>query len=1185
MLPGPTEPTADQLQHYLKIIVDDLIMLYEESIWVETPEHPDVLKQLSFIQILRFTRVLSLVKNNIIICQPVSIPTTEAPTVLPPQIIVFVANSVGIQQECVADCCNVLKEEIWELPHPEKLSEEEAELFRQHGWKRGLTSLTLYPPSHHCQNTDCERVIPMKKTQSRQAIVYTLARGVQPVWAAHLYCDQCKTNYQYEFSVQNGVRTYYGRVPEYIQVGEHQFVERKLIGLWMSLMLVGWLSATNCSRSYDMALSDQQQRDFTAGGWQFGCKLTTDHVWDAFVILTLLDYHKRNQTCLEVPHTGDQKDRFVNAMRARNREVVREGQDEIAHCCDKCMRSWKDQDGIDHDCQVAITDGLAMGFARCQATHCTEELSNNQHRFCTLHFALHDICSIVGCDEPTVPGQKTCDDPAHAEIERLHTQRGQAAFTLRDRLQRHRLAHPSNGLDSDAPGAPEVDEDIEWFDVDGAGGVKVHSEENPGSVGVDDTAPTGLAGPEICESTKSAAGNRKYKALFGRSRTHNEQTIVRPCGVIVSRATFYNAEAVSNVLLFVQKTFSVPRAHKPEHLVYDTNCDAKQQVLAHPDHWAWFLDVGMSVDVFHFLNKHTINHESGDGDTSNPMTYQSWSRAGGHTTGGDPIHPTGHSRINSNNPYGEGAPHGDPFHVSAPAGPEILNQSSRFLGHGPPPGRRNVNARSTSLDTPRAGSFNRANAADYDTARAASVNAVAGHHTPTPSVRYHQPRPVLPRQFTIPEERTQMDQLVDMMQALLQDNVEMKQRMASLEDAILPLTTFEPIRGIAALRGGRIARSRNASSRSVPPHVAQLSDDSGDNPIDPSPRGRAPSQTGTDASTDTDLAPDRVDDDGVELNVIDLSASEKRALQVYVTQTFRRVYNVPGKDWPDPTLVRTNPVTNEVYPTPPAEPSSFRDVAEQVDSELKDKNCWPQGLRRSEDDPDPSWDIALIVDLANNSFGSGKKQHNETKQMESKSRGDVNRCTNRRTKRRIRKSNHLAKVIAQFSAQHGVDAAFVADIINEQYLSDKVSGPEEGSGESKDGWKVRLAAAANLPLDPAMLKKLDFLEILIPSWRSGLYSTIIRKMEEFLSDGTTPTRQLNLKYTRVCLDRPSDRIPTYAPYNFGVCLKWLEENRSVPAYRNKLKDWNAWPEPAGCGLMLERDEDGVAVDHRFDLST
>jgi hypothetical protein len=29
-------------------------------------------------------------------------------------------------------------------------------------------------------------------------------------------------------------------------------------------------------------------------------------------------------------------------MRAKNLEVVEEGQDEIGHCCNKCMREWID---------------------------------------------------------------------------------------------------------------------------------------------------------------------------------------------------------------------------------------------------------------------------------------------------------------------------------------------------------------------------------------------------------------------------------------------------------------------------------------------------------------------------------------------------------------------------------------------------------------------------------------------------------------------------------------------------------------------------------------------------------------------------------------------------------------------------------------------------------------------------
>jgi hypothetical protein len=201
-------------------------------------------------------------------------------------------------------------------------------------------------------------------------------------------------------------------------------------------------------------------------------------------------------------------------------------------------------------------------------------------------------------------------------MERLHFERGRAAFTLRDRLQKHRLAHPGASGDDNALAEALEDEDDgeEWFQMDGDQ-VRIYH-ENRGSIGVDDsTAP--------CEASKSDTGNRKFKALFGRSSTHNEQLLVWPCGVIVQRATFYNAEAVSNVLvshlsmavsllivvqLFVEKTFSVPRAHKPEHLIYNTNCDAKQQVMAHPEQWSWFQDVGMTVDVFHFLNKHDVGH-------------------------------------------------------------------------------------------------------------------------------------------------------------------------------------------------------------------------------------------------------------------------------------------------------------------------------------------------------------------------------------------------------------------------------------------------------------------------------------------------------------------------------------------------------------------------------------------------
>lgn len=87
-------------------------------------------------------------------------------------------------------------------------------------------------------------------------------------------------------------------------------------------------------------------------------------------------------------------------------------------------------------------------------------------------------------------------------------------------------------------------------------------------------------------------------------------------------------------------------------------------------------------------------------------------------------------------------------------------------------------------------------------------------------------------------------------------------------------------------------------------------------------------------------------------------------------------------------------------------------------------------------------------------------------------------------------------------------------------------------------------------------------------------------MEQFRLDvdGSSPADALNLKYDRVGVGRPSDRIPRYSPYDFGISAQWWRENRTIPATRKILKDWGKWPEPANCGLILERDDNGELVN-------
>ena len=54
------------------------------------------------------------------------------------------------------------------------------------------------------------------------------------------YQLECQTNYHHNFHVKIGIRTYYSGIPAIIQIGEHQFAEKRLIQLWISLMLVSW---------------------------------------------------------------------------------------------------------------------------------------------------------------------------------------------------------------------------------------------------------------------------------------------------------------------------------------------------------------------------------------------------------------------------------------------------------------------------------------------------------------------------------------------------------------------------------------------------------------------------------------------------------------------------------------------------------------------------------------------------------------------------------------------------------------------------------------------------------------------------------------------------------------------------------------------------------------------------------
>ncbi|KAJ6462693.1 hypothetical protein C8R47DRAFT_1327177 [Mycena vitilis] len=514
----------------------------------------------------------------------------------------------------------------------------------------------------------------------------------------------------------------------------------------------------------------------------------------------------------------------------------------------------------------------------------------------------------------------------------------------------------------------------------------------------------------------------------------------------------------------------------------------------------------------------------------------------------------------SNSLYGEGAPHGDPFNISAPNGGPVFHDP-RSLGHGPPPATRSTPLDSRQAFPTQGAALNHGRAASHHVYDPSLVATPTQNQYRVPS----QPRAALHPQFVAPEGRTQMEQMLDMMQTLLHGQAELTQRVSNVESAISQLQRA-PVRGMAAERG-RITRFKRVTSglpRSIPTAVSDESE----------PHASQP------ATTDADD-----DDDAPSLNKVDLSATENRALQSFVTNTFRNVCKVPGHRWPDPTVARCNDLTGEIYPTPvfdvtvsdPRNHPLFRLVAEIAFADLKNHNCWPQALKRPPQTP------------------HGTSRWKQTQEVEAAIKADTDRCANRRLKRRKRKSQKLTKLLYPFAAKYGLDPGFVADLIHEQYLSDEVSGPDEASSETKEAWKVRLASKAGLSLDPQSLKKIHILEMLTPAWRSDSYSRLLHAMQNSDSNAAEssaaqePTEEpageeSRIVYSRVGVGRISERIPRYAPYNFGISLQWWQENGKHPANKKLLRDWTKYSEPENCGLVIERDADGDIIDTRLTIA-
>ena len=66
--------------------------------------------------------------------------------------------------------------------------------------------------------------------------------------------------------------------------------------------------------------------------------LTTETVWNAFWLYTLLKHHNARGETLTLPHVEDHQDRFTLALDARNAIMVGTGKPLWSHACDSCEK-------------------------------------------------------------------------------------------------------------------------------------------------------------------------------------------------------------------------------------------------------------------------------------------------------------------------------------------------------------------------------------------------------------------------------------------------------------------------------------------------------------------------------------------------------------------------------------------------------------------------------------------------------------------------------------------------------------------------------------------------------------------------------------------------------------------------------------------------------------------------------
>ncbi|KAJ7254975.1 hypothetical protein B0H12DRAFT_1289102 [Mycena haematopus] len=314
---------------------------------------------LDFHGLTLFIRYASLARESIEFSQPNRL---ECPTILPSNILRVLATALGEKDtRLVQICWSAFRALVWSQPcvvptDQEILVFNDASLVHQTSFRH------LYPPVRSCQTSKCPNhredanILTLSEALTYGGTMFTLRHGALPIYTTSLYCRGCYRRYHHNYYVHKGssLRTYYGGVPDVVQVAQHFFIESALLELFANNMTFGWLSATNCARIYNEALSSPQQhvlnnrlaftaiytepKHFTPDDWKLASLIQKEHVMNGFFLYSILLDKAEQGSVLVLPHDeASQGDRLQPALAERNSAIEGTGQECYAHACDLCF--------------------------------------------------------------------------------------------------------------------------------------------------------------------------------------------------------------------------------------------------------------------------------------------------------------------------------------------------------------------------------------------------------------------------------------------------------------------------------------------------------------------------------------------------------------------------------------------------------------------------------------------------------------------------------------------------------------------------------------------------------------------------------------------------------------------------------------------------------------------------------